>query len=229
MIHGSRQGLAIALPEHRPGRAPRNRRASQRLLPALAARKPRLRLLGGFAGQTDPKRRTVPTFPQVSEADSGLLPPKTAQKSRTHGEIGARFLRNRPEPAGTSPRARTRQPQRSTYRLSSAAYSGDGVPIPAPNPPLRTSWTTDISMSTESGGVQIHIGMHSKASESLACVPEKTIQVNLHAHKRRVALSRDCDRRLLPQGRGSVDDRAHRREGRDRCDRAGGWQGGSAI
>lgn len=44
---------------------------------------PRLQLLGGFAGQTDPKRRTVPTFPQVSEADSGLLPPKTAQKSRT--------------------------------------------------------------------------------------------------------------------------------------------------
>lgn len=32
-------------------------------------------------------------------------PPKTAQKSRTHGEISARFLRNRPEPAGARPRA----------------------------------------------------------------------------------------------------------------------------
>lgn len=33
--------------------------------PALAARKPRLRLLGGLAGRTDPKRRTAPAFPQV--------------------------------------------------------------------------------------------------------------------------------------------------------------------
>ena len=32
-------------------------------------------------------------------------PPKTAQKPRTHGEIGARFPRNRPEPAGARPRA----------------------------------------------------------------------------------------------------------------------------
>ena len=39
-------------------------------------------------------------------------------------------------------------------------------------------------------------------------------------------LSRSRDRRLLPQGRGPVDVRAHHREGRDRCDRAGGWQGG---
>lgn len=51
---------------------------------------------------------------------------------------------------------------------------------------------------------------------------------HLHAHKRRVALSRSRDRRLLPQGRGLVDVRAHYREGRDRRDRAGGWQGGSA-
>ena len=50
----------------------------------------------------------------------------------------------------------------------------------------------------------------------------------LHARKRRAALSRSRDRRLLPQGRGLVDVRAHRREGRDRRDRAGGWQGGSA-
>ena len=41
-------------------------------------------------------------------------------------------------------------------------------------------------------------------------------------------LSRSRDRRLLPQGRGLVDARARHREGRDRCDRAGGWQGGSA-
>ena len=34
----------------------------------------------------------------------------------------------------------------------------------------------------------------------------------LHARKRRAALSRGRDRRLLPQGRGPVDVRAHRRE-----------------
>ena len=41
--------------------------------PALAARKPRLRLLGGFASRTDPKRRAVPTFPQVDEANGDNL------------------------------------------------------------------------------------------------------------------------------------------------------------
>lgn len=51
---------------------------------------------------------------------------------------------------------------------------------------------------------------------------------HLHTHKRRVALSRSRDRRLLPQGRGLVDVRAHHREGRDRRDGAGGRQGGSA-
>ena len=80
--------------------APRNRRASQRLPPALAARKPRLRLLGGFAGGIDPKRRMAPAFPQVGEATSGQPPPKTVRKCRAHGEIGARFLQNRPEVAG---------------------------------------------------------------------------------------------------------------------------------
>lgn len=68
--------------------------------PALTARKPRLRLLGGFASGIDPKHRAVPTFPQVNETDSGQHPPKTVQKPRTHGEIGARFLQNRPEAAG---------------------------------------------------------------------------------------------------------------------------------
>ena len=48
----------------------------------------------------------------------------------------------------------------------------------------------------------------------------------MHAHKRRTALSRGRDRRLPPQGRGLADVRAHHREGRDRRDRAGGWQGG---
>lgn len=51
---------------------------------------------------------------------------------------------------------------------------------------------------------------------------------HLHTHKRRVALSRSRDRRLLPQGRGLVNVRAHHREGRDRRDGAGGRQGGSA-
>ena len=50
----------------------------------------------------------------------------------------------------------------------------------------------------------------------------------MHARERRAALSRRRDRRLLPQGRGLVDVRAHHREGRDRRDRAGGWQGGPA-
>ena len=50
----------------------------------------------------------------------------------------------------------------------------------------------------------------------------------MHARERRVALSRGRDRRFLPQGRGPVNVRAHRREGRDRLDRAGGRQGGSA-
>ena len=45
---------------------------------------------------------------------------------------------------------------------------------------------------------------------------------HLHTHKRRVALSRGRDRRLLPQGRGLVDVRAHHRETRGGCARAGG-------
>lgn len=63
----------------------------------LAPRESGPQLLDGFAGQISPKRRAVPTFPQVGEADSGQLPPKTTQKPRTNGEIGARFLRNRSE------------------------------------------------------------------------------------------------------------------------------------
>ena len=43
-----------------------------------------------------------------------------------------------------------------------------------------------------------------------------------------VALPRGRDRRLLPQGRGLANVRAHHREGRDRRDGAGGRQGGSA-
>ena len=50
----------------------------------------------------------------------------------------------------------------------------------------------------------------------------------LHRNGQRMALPRGRDRRLLPQGRGLADVRAHRREGRGRRDRAGGWQGGPA-
>lgn len=57
-------------------------------------------LLGGFASRISPKRHNMPAFSQVGRADGEQLPPKTAQKSRTHGEIGAHFLRNRPEAAG---------------------------------------------------------------------------------------------------------------------------------
>ena len=67
-----------------------------------------MQLLGGFAGRISPKRRSAPAFPQVGEADSERPPLKTAQKPRTHGEIGARFLRNRPEPARARPRAKQR-------------------------------------------------------------------------------------------------------------------------
>lgn len=66
----------------------------------LNTSEPCLQLLGGFAGRIGPKRRTAPTFPQVGDLNDEQPPPKTAQKPRTHGKIGARFLRNRPEPAG---------------------------------------------------------------------------------------------------------------------------------
>ena len=74
------------------------------------AREPRSQLLGGFAGQIGPKRRAALAFSQVGGANCEQLPPKTAQKSRTHGEIGAHFLRNRPKVAGARPRARPQQP-----------------------------------------------------------------------------------------------------------------------
>lgn len=52
----------------------------------------------------------------------------------------------------------------------------------------------------------------------IACMPTREGWLYLAA----------ATKRLLPQGRGLVDVRAHRREGRDRRDGAGGWQGGSA-
>ena len=85
------------------------------------AREPRSQLLGGFAERTCPKRRNTPAFPQVSGANSERPPPKTAQKSRTRGEIGARFLRNRPEPAGARPRAKPRQPSAPTRAQPAAS------------------------------------------------------------------------------------------------------------
>lgn len=60
---------------------------------------PRPQLLGGFAGSSSPNGCKALTFPQVSDAGSGLHARKTAQKSGTHGKIRAHFLRNRPEAA----------------------------------------------------------------------------------------------------------------------------------
>ena len=62
--------------QHRP-----NRNTRQDAPPSPHAN-PRLQLLGGFAGRTGPKRHNTPAFPQVGEAGSEQLPPKTAQKSR---------------------------------------------------------------------------------------------------------------------------------------------------
>ena len=77
------------------------------LRPANPARK----LLGGFAGRISPKRHNTPAFPQLGKADIEQTPPETAQKTRAHGEIGPRFLRNRPGAAEAQPRAKPRQPQ----------------------------------------------------------------------------------------------------------------------
>ena len=71
----------------------------------------------------------------------------------------------------------------------------------------------------EPGGARLHRG---RAQQALGG------RHHLHAHKGGVALPRGRDRRLLPQGRGPVDVRANHREGRDRCDGAGGRQGGPA-
>ena len=68
------------------------------------------KLLGGFAGRISPKLRNTAAFPQVGEADSEQPPLRTAQESRTHGEIGAHFLRNRPGVAGARPRVKSQQP-----------------------------------------------------------------------------------------------------------------------
>ena len=67
--------------------------------PSSTHASPICKLLGGFAGRISPKRHPAPMFPQFGGADSEQPPPKTAQKPRTRGEIGAHFLRNRPEPA----------------------------------------------------------------------------------------------------------------------------------
>ena len=62
--------------QHRPNR---NTRQDE---PPSPHANPRLQLLGGFAGRTCPKRHNTPVFPQVGEAGSEQLQPKTAQKSR---------------------------------------------------------------------------------------------------------------------------------------------------
>ena len=57
--------------------------------------------------------------------------------------------------------------------------------------------------SAEPGGARLHRG---RAQQALGG------RHHLHTHKRGVALSRGRDRRLLPQGRGLVNVRAHHRE-----------------
>lgn len=66
------------------------------------ASEPHLQLLGDFAGRTSPKRHNTPAFPQVAEVDSERHLPKTAQKSKTHGEVGAHFLRNHQQSRGAT-------------------------------------------------------------------------------------------------------------------------------
>lgn len=61
----------------------------------------------------------------------------------------------------------------------------------------------------EPGGVRFLRGRAQQASGG---------RHHLHTHRRGAALPRSRDRRLLPQGRGPVDVRAHHREGRDRRD-----------
>ena len=91
----------------------------------LAARKPRLRLLGGIARPNQPETPpSVGVSLGVGEADSEQLPPETAQKPRTHGEIGAHFLRSR----GSRKRRRGRNPKhrggaRRRSRGGRCAYS----------------------------------------------------------------------------------------------------------
>ena len=90
------------------------------------AREPHLQLLDGFAGRIGLKRRNTPAFPQVGGANGEQPPPKTAQKSRTHGEIGAHFLRNPPEVAGGA-----------TVSKGAAAVSADAGAHPALQGPAR--------------------------------------------------------------------------------------------
>lgn len=63
-------------------------------------REHRSQLLGGFAGRFYSKDFRTPTFPQVSGTRAAQRPQRTAQKSGTHGKIGAHFLQNRPEVGG---------------------------------------------------------------------------------------------------------------------------------
>lgn len=109
MIHGSRQGLAIALPEHRPRRAPRNRRASQRLPPRPCRPQAPFATSGRFSRSNRPETPHGAGVSPGRQSQRRATPPKTVQKPGTHGKIGAHFLRNRPEPAGGRPRARPQQ------------------------------------------------------------------------------------------------------------------------
>lgn len=80
--------------------APRIRRASQRLLPRPCRSQAPFATSGRFR---KPNRPETPRGADVSpgrRSQRRQPPPKTVQKSRTHGEIGDHFLRNRPELAG---------------------------------------------------------------------------------------------------------------------------------
>lgn len=221
-------------PCDRASRAPARTRPAQPARFAAFAARP-CRPQAPFATSGRFRRPNRPETPHGSNVSPGQRSRQRTASAENRPEVKDTWRNRRPFPA-KPPRTRRDEPAGKdtaaatiNIPLELGRVLGRWGPHPCAQSSVANIMDNGHFHVDGIGGVQIHIGMHSKASESLACVPEKTIQVNLHAHKRRVALSRGCDRRLLPQGRGSVDDRAHRREGRDRCDRAGGWQGGSAI
>lgn len=76
-------------------------------------REHRSQLLGGFAGGFYSKDFRTPTFPQVSGTRAAQRPQRTAQKSGTHGKIGAHFLQNRPEVGGGTGRVQGKARQKA--------------------------------------------------------------------------------------------------------------------
>ena len=74
-------------------------------------------------------------FPQVGGADGEQPPLKTAQKPRTHGEIGTHFLRNRPKPAG-GVRRRSRG-SRKRRRGRNSRHRSERTSVPCSNKFLK--------------------------------------------------------------------------------------------